>query len=114
MVIVVTSIQLRSAWQFFSLSNHGRKIQGQAKGSPGFIRMKNTGWGRLHHTLSAWESAEAMHKFARTGQHLASMRESAKLATEIRTYSYEADDLPGWKEAKQLLLERGKVLHFKG
>jgi heme-degrading monooxygenase HmoA len=112
MHITVTSIQLRSVWQFFALSNHGRKIQSQAQKSPGFVKMKNTGWGKLHFTLSGWESEAAMKQFARGGAHLDAMKQSAKLATELRTYTYEADQLPDWNTAKQLLLEKGKVLNF--
>lgn len=112
MRITLTSIQLRSVWQFFELSNHGRKIQGQAKKTPGFVKMKNSGCGRLHFTLSVWESEAAMRAFVRSGAHLEAMQRSAALSHEIRTYTYEADAIPGWKEAKRLLLENGKVLRF--
>lgn len=112
MYITLTSIQLRSPWQFFTLSNHGRKIQMQAKRSPGFVKMKNTGWWKLHYTLSIWDSAEAIRQFARTGAHLAAMKESANLASEIRTYTFEGDRIPTWDEAKQLLDLKGRVMRF--
>lgn len=112
MIIVVTSIELHSPWQFFTLSNHGRKIQGQAKRSPGFVKMKNTGWWRLHYTLSAWESEAAMKQFARNGAHLDAMKQSAKLSHEIRTHVFEATALPDWTEAKKLLAEKGKSIKF--
>jgi heme-degrading monooxygenase HmoA len=112
MRITITSIELRSVWQFFSLSNHGRKIQAQAKRTPGFRRMKNTGWGRLHYTLSIWESVSSMKAFARTGAHLEAMKRSAKLAVEIRTHTFEADQIPNWKEVKRLLITEGKSLTF--
>lgn len=112
MRITITSIQLRSAWQFFSLSNHGRKIQAQAKKSPGFVKMKNTGWGKLHYTLSIWESEASMKAFARTGAHLEAMKQSAKLSHEIRTLTIESETIPDWKEVKRLLSEKGKVLRF--
>ena len=112
MRITVTSIQLRSPWQFFKLSNHGRKIQAQAKKSPGFVKMKNTGWGKLHYTLSVWDSEAAMKAFARTGAHMEAMKQSAALSHEIRTYTYESESLPDWKEAKRLLLQNGKTMKF--
>jgi heme-degrading monooxygenase HmoA len=112
MRITITSIELRSFWQFFTLANHGRKIQGQAKNAPGFVKMKNTGWGRLHFTLSIWESEAAMKQFARTGAHLEAMKQSTKLGKEIRTHTFESDAIPNWKEVKQLLAEKGKVMRF--
>jgi heme-degrading monooxygenase HmoA len=112
MRITVTSIQLRSPWQFFQLSNHGRKIQAQAKKSPGFVKMKNTGWGKLHYTLSVWDSEAEMKDFVRTGAHMEAMKQSAALSHEIRTYTYESESLPDWKEAKRLLLQNGKTMKF--
>lgn len=112
MIVVVTYIRLRSPWQFFSLSNHGRKIMGQLRGLPGHLRMKNTGWWRDHYTLSAWEDAGAMKAFARSGEHLAAMKASARLSERIATYTYEAAALPSWAEAKALVMQKGKWLEF--
>jgi len=112
MYVTLTSILLRSPWQFFTLTNHGRKIFQQAHAAAGFLKMKNTGWWRLHLTLSAWESAAALKDFARSGAHLDAMQQSAKLSREIRTYTYETETLPTWAEARLLLAEQGKVLNF--
>lgn len=112
MIIVVTYIKLRSPWQFFALTNHGRLIMGQLKGLKGHIRMKNTGWWRDHYTLSAWEDAESMKAFARSGHHLAAMKQSAALSTHIATYTYAADTMPTWAEARVLVKEKGKWLEF--
>lgn len=75
--------------------------------------MKNTGFGYLHFTLSVWETEEDLKRFAREGAHLKAMKKSSVLATEIRTYTYQDVCPPNWKEAKNLLLEKGKVLTFK-
>ncbi len=112
MYVTLTSILLRSPWQFFTLSNHGRKIFGQTQKAKGFVKMKNSGWWKLHFTMSAWDSAEAIKDFARSGAHLEAMKQSAKLSTQIRIYTYETENLPSWDEAKLLLEEKGKVLNF--
>ena len=112
MQITVTSIRLRSLFGFFRLSNHGRKISNQAKQSKGFLKMKNTGFGYEHFTLSGWENAEDRKAFYLAGAHKEAMKVSAKLSTEIRTYSYEAEALPSWKEAKVLLYEKGSLMKF--
>ena len=113
MIVNVTSIRLRSLWHFFALSYNGLLISRQAKSQPGFIRLKNTGFGYVHYTLSVWENEEALRQFARSGAHLAAMKKSGQLATEIRTYSYASDQLPSWSEVKTLLQEKGRVFTFK-
>lgn len=75
--------------------------------------MKNTGFGYLHFTLSVWEKEDDLKRFAREGAHLKAMKRSSTIASEVRTYTYESNESPNWKEAKQLLLEKGKVLTWK-
>lgn len=112
MIITITSIRLRSVWHYFRLTWNGLQITRQLQKQAGFIRMKNTGFGYLHFTASAWENQEAMKTFARSGAHLAAMQQTAALATELRSYTFESDSLPTWQEARQLLAEKGKILTF--
>jgi hypothetical protein len=114
MIITITSLRLRSLWQFFRLSWFGFKIYQKAKGQKGNLLMHNTGFGYMHYTLSAWENEEAMRAFAYHGSiHTDAMKESRKLSTEIKTYTYQAEQVPDWKTAKRLVAEKGKVLSFK-
>jgi hypothetical protein len=113
MVITATSIRLRSIWGFFRLSLFGLNIVRQLKTQPGFLKMRNGGFGYLHYTLTAWESEEAMRAFVKTGAHLTAMKSSRALSTEIRTYTFVADSMPSWKEARRLLAAHGKVLSFE-
>lgn len=112
MVVTVTSLRLKSAWLFFKLSWHGLQISRQAKTKPGFIKMKNTGFGYLHYTCSAWQDEASMKNFAKTGAHLKAMKKSSAMATEIKTYTFETDRMPDWIEAKTLLAEKGKSLLY--
>ena len=52
MLVNVTSIRLRSLWGYFPLTYNAMKIVRQIKSQPGFVRMKNTGIGYDHYTLS--------------------------------------------------------------
>ena len=113
MVVSLTSIRLRKWWQFFQLSYFGMTIFRQLRRQPGCLRMKNTGFGYWHYTLSVWENEEAIKPFVRSGAHLHAMKFSRRLSHEIRTYTYRTDRIPSWKEAKQLLRERGKVIHYQ-
>ncbi|MFM9945202.1 MAG: DUF3291 domain-containing protein [Bacteroidia bacterium] len=112
MIITITSLKLRSLWKFFRLSLHGMKVMKQTKNQKGFIRIKNTGFGFWHYTLSAWETEEDVKNFAKSGAHLQAMKESAAIATEIGIYTYKSDKMPDWKEAKELVREKGRVLRF--
>lgn len=112
MVVTVTSLRLKSMWLFFKLSWFGLQISRQAKTQPGFIKMKNMGFGYLHYTCSAWQDEISMKNFAKTGAHLKAMKKSSTLATEIKTFTFQADKLPTWTEAKVMLTERGKILHY--
>lgn len=112
MIVTLTSLRLKSVWYFFKLSWFGLKISQQAKQQEGFIQLKNTGFGYLHFTCSAWQNEKAMKEFMRSGAHLEAMKNSGSLAQEIRTYTYQTDHLPSWKEAKTLLTEKGKALHY--
>jgi hypothetical protein len=112
MMITVTSIRLRSVWGFFRLSLFGMKIHRQLQTQPGFLKIRHTGFGYMHYTLTAWESAEAIKDFVRSGAHLIAMKSSRALSTEIRTYTFTAGSMPGWEEAKRELSAHGKVLHF--
>lgn len=112
MVITLTSIKLKSLWKFFSLSWHGFKISQQTKQQPGFLQLKNTGFGYDHYTATAWEDGESMKHFARSGAHLEAMKATKSLAKEIRTYTFEGDQIPDWKESRKLLQEKGKILSY--
>lgn len=91
---------------------YGFKIQKQAKSEKGFIKMKNTGFGYEHFTLSVWQSEADLKRFARSGEHSAAMKHTRELASEVRTYTYTSDTIPEWKNVKQLLKEKAKVLKF--
>lgn len=112
MLITLTSIRLKSVWKYFPLTFNSLQIVMQCRKSPGFISMKNTGFGIDHYTMSTWNSEEERQAFYRSGAHAAAMKKSADLASEIRTYNYEADKYPDWKTAKTLLQEKGKIMRF--
>ena len=114
MVVTITSIKLRKLWYFFILSYLGLKVQLGIKSKKGFLKMKNTGFGYLHYTLTVWESEADMKDFARSsGEHLEAMNWSRKLATEVRAYTFETNEIPDWSEAKRLVLEKGRVISFE-
>jgi heme-degrading monooxygenase HmoA len=89
------------------------KISLQAKKERGFIGMKNTGFGYMHYTLSWWESDEDVKRFARSRAHLEAMKQSQRLASEIRVHTFSGSELPGWTQTKRLLIEKGTSFTYK-
>lgn len=64
---------------------------------------KKSGFWTKHYTMTLWNSDEELKAFANNGAHLEAMKNSARIAKEIKTITLNSDKLPSWKEAKQLL-----------
>ena len=112
MIVTITSLKLKSIWKFFSLSMYALNILKQTKNQKGMIQFKKTGLGMTHYTMTSWESEADMRAFAGSGAHLQAMKDSKKIASEIRVYTFETDKLPNWNEAKNLLFEKGRLTKF--
>jgi hypothetical protein len=110
MIIVVTSIELKSPWKFFQLANYARKTVHQLKNTQ-CTAYKTTGFWTKHYTMTAWENEREMQAFAHSGAHREAMKKSGKIASEIRTRRVTLDELPSWKEARQLL-EKARVVQY--
>ncbi len=64
---------------------------------------KKRGIWTKHYTMTLWESEQQLKDFARSGAHLEAMKTSKSIASEIKTYTYDADKLPDWNSALKLL-----------
>jgi hypothetical protein len=110
MKATITSIELRGPFYFFALSSHALRILRQLKAT-NYKDFKKRGIWTKHYTMTLWNNEEEMKIFASSGAHLEAMKESRRIAKEIRTITIDAESLPNWKEAKKLL-ETGKVLQY--
>lgn len=110
MKATITSIELKGPFKFFALSARALKIIKQLKAT-NYKDFKKKGIWTKHYTMTLWESEKDLREFATSGAHLEAMKESAKIAKEIRTITIEANKLPSWEEAI-LLLERAKVYKY--
>jgi hypothetical protein len=111
-IVTVASLRLRSLFGFFPLAYTALGIVKQIRESKGFIRMRNTGFGYLHHTISMWEAEADSRAFAHSGAHAEAMRKAAKLAEEIRVLTYAAETAPAWAEAKRRVAAEGRVYAY--
>lgn len=110
MKVVITSIELRGPFKFFSLSASALKILKQLKATNSLDFKKRGIWTK-HYTMSLWNNEQEMRDFAMSGAHLEAMKTSKKIAKEIRTVTIDADKLPDWTTAIKLL-ETGKVIKY--
>lgn len=111
MKVSITSIELRSPFKFFPLSLFALHILKQLENTE-CKEFKKRGIWTLHYTMTLWETEEQMRTFVKSGAHLDAMKKGASISKEIRSYTYDADQLPNWKEAKLLLKEKGKAFHY--
>lgn len=111
MKLTITSVELKGFLKFFALSYQAMQILKQLKATE-YLAFKKQGLGTTHYTMTLWKSEADLKAFASSGAHLAAMKGSAKIAKEIRTLTLDADKLPDWKTAKQMLLDSGKVIRF--
>ena len=110
MKVTITSLELKGPLKFFALSATALKIMKQMR-SANALAFKKRGVWTKHYTMSLWKDEHEMKAFALSGAHLEAMKNSRKIAREIRTVTIDADALPDWNTARALL-EKGKVLKF--
>lgn len=102
MYIAVTRLHLKGKRMLPSFFWHTISSIIQTKKSKGLVHssfdMDNlyTYW-----TLSVWENKEYMIEYRNKGYHLKAMKASRKIADELEYISWEANDIPDWKECKQ-------------
>ncbi|MGB3587187.1 MAG: DUF3291 domain-containing protein [Tunicatimonas sp.] len=111
MKVTVTSIKLKGPFKFFALSAQALKIARQLKAT-NCREYKKRGFWTTHYTMTLWNSEAELKQFAQSDAHLQAMKDSATIAREIRTYTYDADHLPDWPAAIQLLLYKAKITRF--
>lgn len=110
MKVTITSIELKGPLKFFALSLSALKIVRQLKAS-NYKDFRKKGIWTKHYTMTLWNNEQEIKDFAQSGAHLEAMKNSKKIAREIRTITIDAESLPDWKEAI-LLLNKGKVLKY--
>lgn len=113
MVVTITYLRLRKLTDFFKLSWFGLRITLQARKFKGLVAMKNTGFGYYHYTMSLWKTEHDAKLFAKSGAHLEAMKQAEKFASQVKIFTYDGNLLPSWREAKTLILEKGREINYK-
>ena len=73
--------------------------------------MKNAGFGYSHFTMSVWKAdAKA---FAKSGAHLEATKQAAEFSSQVKILTYSGEALPSWKDAKAMVLEKGRTINYQ-
>ncbi len=110
MKVTITSIELKSILSLFKLYRYSFHVMNQLKAS-NCASYKTQGFWTIHYTMTLWRNEEDIKTFAHNGAHLEAMKQARSLAKEIKTMTIDANDLPNWKEARNLLKNKGKSYH---
>ncbi len=102
MKATITQITLKTPFHFFKLSLYALNILKQLK-KTNYLKFKKTGIWTKHYTMTLWKSEEDIIEFSKNGAHLEAMKNSMKIAKNIKTITIDAEELPDWKTAKNML-----------
>jgi hypothetical protein len=112
MKLTITSITLQTPFKFFPLSMYAMKILKQLK-STDHVAFKKRGVWTEHYTMTLWKSETELKAFAASGEHLKAMKESRKIAKEIRVLTIDSDITFDWPTAIEMLKRQGKSIHYQ-
>lgn len=86
---------------------HATRAMEQAQHAPGNRSADARLINGVHHTLSVWDSRDAMRAYLVDGAHLQAMKVYRRIGTG-KTYGYETDKAPSWEQALELFHKHGR------
>lgn len=111
MIISISKLKLKSIWKFGAFMKYTAKSVQQLNKSKCLDFKANIALTE-HYTYSLWENQQDLHAFSTWGEHRKAVKNARRFTKEIKTYTYEGDSFPGWKEAKSLVNEKGKAIKY--
>ncbi|MGR3435393.1 MAG: hypothetical protein ACU0CO_10975, partial [Shimia sp.] len=86
---------------------HAIRSMGQAHRDPACRQAEARSIGGVHHTITAWDDAEAARAYGRSGAHGRAGRVFHRIATGD-VWAGHLDAVPGWPEARRLWEDEAK------
>jgi hypothetical protein len=105
--ITITGLRLKTSIDAPLFWWHAMRSMMQAKAAPGNISADARTINGVDHTVSVWETKEAMRAYVVAGAHLKAMGVFNKIATG-KVLSFEAETAPPWAEVHELWLREGR------
>ena len=106
MHISITGLKINSFLHYPVFYYHATRCLKQAKAAQGNLYAGVNIINGIHHTLSAWQSTDAMKMYAFSGAHKQAIQVFRRIATG-KILSYQADTIPAWDEVHHLWIEQG-------
>jgi len=105
--ISITGLKLNSLFHAPRFWYHAVRSMRQAMAAPGNISAGARTINGVHHTLTVWESKEAMRTYLVTGAHLQAMKTFKSIASG-KVLGFEAEHAPAWQDVHQLWHTQGR------
>ena len=105
--VSITGLRLNSILHAPQFWWHAIRSMMQAKASAGIISADARTIRGVHHTLTVWESRDAMRRFLIAGAHLKAMQNFKSIASG-KVLGFEADKAPDWDTVHQLWRTQGR------
>ena len=105
--ISITGLKLNNIFHAPRFWFHAVRSMAQAKAAPGNISADARSINGVHHTLTVWESRQAMRNYLAAGPHLQAMKSFKAIATG-KVLGFEAEHAPQWHVARELLKAKGR------
>ena len=101
MIISITGLKPKSVFTIIPFWLKAIPSLSQAKNAKGNLHCEVKKIKGIQHTLTAWESEEALKNFVYSGIHLKAIQSFRKIATGS-TYRYKSETMPSWDEARRM------------
>lgn len=109
MLIVITGLELRSSLYKPIFLYHAVRSYSQAQAAQGNLHVDQRQINGVHHTVTAWDSAEASAEYGRSAAHAGAVAVFSKIAIG-RVYWGDHAEIPNWEDAHMLWAEHGKLV----
>lgn len=104
--VAITGLSLKGFWHGPRFWFHALRSMAQARRAPGNLLAEARTINGVHHTLTTWESKQAMRAFVYSAQHAQAIKIYPKVAAG-KTYCYDAPAAPSWRDVPALWEEHG-------
>ncbi len=105
--VSITGLVLHSPLQWPLFALHAGASMVQARRAPGNRFAEARMIDGVHHTLSIWDSRDAMLAYLRSGAHAQALRAFTGIG-HGKTHGFDTDAPPGWSDVPRLYAEHAR------
>lgn len=106
--VSITGLQIKSPLKTILFFLHAIPSRSQALNARGNLYVGVKAINGVQHTLSVWESKDAMKSYIYQGAHMRAIKNFRRIATG-KTFGYEATAVPTWEEVHQKWKDHGNA-----